>query len=65
MEWHKVEDYPVGSDEYVLISTIVVGQREDLACFVAVLRNGYWYDGLATSPVQSTDRWCHIDLPED
>lgn len=65
MKWHKVEDYQVGSDEYVLISTIVVGQREDLGCFVAVLRNGYWYDGLTTSPVQSTDRWCHIDLPED
>lgn len=65
MKWHKVEDYPVGSDEYVLISTIVVGQREDLGCFVAVLRNGYWYDGLATSPVQPTDRWCHIDLPEN
>lgn len=41
MKWHKVEDYPIGSDEYVLISTIVVGQREDLGCFVAVLRNGY------------------------
>lgn len=66
MEWHKVEDYPVGSDEYVLVSTIVVGQREDLDCFVAMLRNGYWYDEFATiAPVQPTDRWCHIDLPED
>ena len=65
MKWHKVEDYPVGSDEYVLISTIVIGQREDLGCFVAELRNEYWYDGLATSPVHPTDRWCHIDLPED
>lgn len=65
MEWHKVEDYPVESDEYVLISTIVTGQREDLGYFIGVLRNGYWYDGFATSPVQFTDRWCHIDLPED
>ena len=66
MEWHKVEDYPVGSDEYVLVSQIVVGQREDLGCFVAMLRNRYWCDGFTTTaPVQSTDRWCHIDLPKD
>ncbi len=66
MKWHKVEDYPVGLDEYVLVSQVVVGQREDLGCFVAMLRNGYWCDGFATiGPVQPTDCWCHIDLPED
>ena len=29
MEWHKVEDYPVGSDEYVLVSKIICDVRKD------------------------------------
>lgn len=37
MEWHKVEDYPVGSDEFVLVSQIVVGQRYKAFCFVGKL----------------------------
>lgn len=66
MEWHKVKDYPVGSDEYVLVSQVVVDQREDLGCFVAMLKNEYWRDGFdIVALVQPTDRWCHIDLPED
>lgn len=66
MEWHKVEDYPVGSEEYVFVSQVVIGRRENLGCFVAMLKNRYWRDGLdIAAPVQSTDRWCYIDLPKD
>ena len=66
MEWHKVEDYPVGSDEYVLVST----GRTRTGCVVAKLSaklsDGYWYDGLGRYfSVSATDRWCHIDLPKD
>lgn len=35
MEWHKVEDYPVGSDEYVLVSLKWNGKRLPADCFVA------------------------------
>ena len=62
MEWHKVEDYPVGSDEYVLVSQT----RICTGCIVAKLIDEYWDDGLGTrTQMFSTDRWCHIDLPED
>jgi len=66
MKWHKVEDYPVGSKEYVLVGQVVVDQRENSDCFVARLKNGCWRDKFDfVYPVQSADRWCHIDLPED
>lgn len=42
MKWHKVEDYPVGSNEYVLVSKIICGVRKDTGCFVAMLKNGRW-----------------------
>ena len=42
MKWHKVEDYPVGSDEYVLVST----SRTRTGCIVAKLVNGPWNDKL-------------------
>lgn len=68
MEWHKVEDYPVGSDEYVLVSTT---NRTRAGCIVAKLVDGFWNDkiwdngfGMHFSALL-TDRWCHIDLPED
>ena len=67
MEWHKVEDYPVGSDEYVLVSK----NRTRAGCVVAKLVSGLlgnmlWDDGLgACISVSLTDRWCHIDLSED
>lgn len=67
MKWYKVEDYPVGSDEYVLVST----NRTRAGCVVAKLISGLgddrlWDDGLGTRILASpTDRWCHIDLPED
>lgn len=62
MKWHKVEDCPVGSDEYVLVSQT----RTCSGCIVAKLINGYLDDGLGTrTQMSSTDRWCHIDLPED
>lgn len=38
MEWHKVEDYPVGSDEYVLVST----NHTRAGCVVAKLVDGPW-----------------------
>lgn len=45
MKWHKVDDYPAGSDEYVFVSQIVVGKRDKEFCFVAMLKNKYWRDG--------------------
>ena len=68
MEWHKVGDYPVGSDEYVLVSQTAGNTRLKVFCFMARMTNGYWYDYCgAVKPVESTDRWCYcyIDLPED
>ena len=62
MKWHKVEDYPVGSDKYVLVST----NRTRAGRVVAKLFGGCWDDGLGMHIVAlSTSRWCHIDLPEN
>lgn len=62
MKWHKIEDYSVGSDEYVLVST----SRTRTGCIVAKLVEGLWDNGLGVHFSASlTDRWCHIDLPED
>lgn len=62
MKWYKVEDYPVGLDEYVLVST----NRTRAGCVVAKLFDGCWDNGLGLRiSALSTDRWCHIDLPED
>lgn len=67
MKWHKVEDYPVGSDEYVLVSQYYQGSRIPYNCFVARLReDGMWALSVDDFIEMSlTDRWCHIDLPED
>lgn len=66
MNWHKVEDYPVGSDEYVLVSMEHSGKRDFIDCFVAKKANDMWHapDGeeYYTSP---TDKWAHIELPDD
>lgn len=62
MKWHKVEDCPVGSDEYMLVST----NRTRTGCIVAKLNDRYWEDGLGVRIRMSlTNRWCYIDLPED
>lgn len=67
MKWHKVEDYPVGSDEYVLVSI----NRTRAGCVVAKLIEGLcgdrlWDNGLGVCFSASlTDCWCHIDLPEN
>lgn len=62
MKWYEVEDYPVGSDEYVLVST----NRTRAGCVVAKLVDGFWDNGLgARISVSLTDRWCHIDLSEE
>lgn len=62
MKWYEVEDYPVGSDEYVLIST----NRTHAGCVVAKLVDGLWDTGLGVRiSVSLTDRWCYIELPED
>lgn len=37
MKWHKVEDYPFGSDEYVLVST---NHTRTTGCIVAKLVEG-------------------------
>ena len=68
MKWHRVEDYPVGSNEYVLVSQIIAGQRDKEFCFAGKLnwRRNWWSNMIDdVSPCSSTDRWCHIDLPED
>ncbi len=67
MKWRKIKDYPVGSDEYVLVST----NRTRAGCIVAKLIDGFWDDRLwddglgVRISASSTDRWCHIDLPND
>lgn len=68
MEWHKIEDYPVGSDEYVLVSQVVAGHRNNRFCFTGKLNlHNWWYNIIngEVNPCSSTDRWCHIDLPND
>lgn len=67
MKWHKVEDYPVGSDEYVLVSKLLHEKRSKRFYFMARLDHDGWWSNMFVPPyrVQSTDRWCHIDLPED
>lgn len=67
MKWHKVEDYPVESDEYVLVSQIVGGVRPKVFCFPARMKtDDYWWDCVGKiKPVEPTDRWCHIELPEE
>ena len=67
MKWHKVEDYPVGSDEYVLVSRKTFDKyRTKFGCFFAKLVNGKWYSADEyKGTVIPTDRWCHIDLPKD
>ena len=63
MKWHKIEDYPVGSNEYVLVST---NRHTRSGCVVAKLVDGIWDNGLGVCISASlTDRWCHIYLPED
>lgn len=65
MDWHKVEEYPVGSDEYVLVSMEYRGKRDWIDCFIAKNVNEMWKspDGeeYYTSP---TDKWAHIELPD-
>lgn len=67
MKWHKVEDYPVGSDECVLVSCKVSNKRNSKWCYVAIMNEyGVWDDGVGNNyPAQFTDRWCYIDLPEE
>ena len=66
MKWHKVEDYPVGSDEYVLVASVFPDAHTTKNCFTAKLKDGFWDDGMGIcTEAQPTDRWCYINLPED
>ena len=65
MEWHKIEDYPVGSDEYVLVSSKWNNKRLLTDCFVAKKQGDYWLVNNEEYYIDSTDRWRYIDLPED
>lgn len=65
MKWHKVEDYPVGSDEYVWVSLEWNGKRLARDCFVAKKQGDYWLANNEEYYIDSTDRWRYIDLPED
>lgn len=62
MKWYEIEDYPIGSDEYVLVST----NRTRAGCVVAKLVDRLWDTGLGVRISASlTDRWCHIELSEE
>lgn len=50
MKWHKVEDYPIGSDEYVLVST----NRTRAGCVVAKLVDGLWMTGFGILGLEYT-----------
>ena len=66
MKWHKVEDYPIGSDEWVLVSRF--HPREPCFCLVAKLKGKkmkIWTDGENYTEADITDRWAYIELPED
>lgn len=54
-------------DEYVLVCQIVAGQRDKELCFVGKLNRRNWWSNMINdvAPCSSTDRWCHIDLPEE
>lgn len=67
MKWHKIEDYPDESDEYVLVSSKWNSTRFVIACFVGKKRGDCWLDDSeeCCAIVRPTDRWCYIDLPED
>lgn len=66
MKWHKVENYPVGSNEYVLVSSEWNNKRFPIDCFVAKKVGDYWVTSDDEYDIDfSTDRWCYIDLPED
>lgn len=66
MELHKVEDYPVGSDKFVLVSRIFFEEREKAGCFVAALNGNYWVSNFNfATKVRDADRWSYITLPED
>lgn len=67
MKWHKVEDYPNGSDKYVLVSLKWDNTRFVIDCFVGKKRGNCWLDDNeeCCAIVGPTDRWCYIDLPED
>ena len=74
MKWYRVEDDPVESDEYVLVSRRYKGQRYADDCFIAFLiaakssaYSSYWMNcnREIIDGALPTDCWCHIDLPED
>lgn len=63
MKWYKVEDYPVGSDEYVLVSPKYSNKRCARDCFLAKKQGKYWLGKTEECYIDTTDRWCHIELP--
>lgn len=67
MEWHKAEDYPVGSDEYVLVSSKWNNKRFVIDCFVAKKHGDCWLSNKNDREyyIDPTDRWCHVNLLED
>ncbi len=71
MKWHKVaHDNLPKEDEFVLVSFLLFGKRMTDACAVATLGENYygdvvWDDGNQYYPIDSTDRWAYIELPEE
>lgn len=66
MKWHKVEDYPVNSNEYVLVSMEYNGKRDFIDCFVAKKVNDMWCAPDSEEYyTNETDKWAHIELPDD
>lgn len=71
MKWHKVTpDNLPKEDEFVLVSFLYHGERTIDACAVARLGENYygdavWDDGNQYYPIDATDHWAYIELPED
>ena len=71
MKWNKLtrRNSPK-EDECVLVSFMCAGKRFPDACCVAILGednegNPVWDTGNQFYPVNNTDRWAYIELPED
>lgn len=71
MKWHKVapDDLPT-EDEFVIVSFLLFGKRMAESCAVARLSENYYGDTVGDDgnqyyPIDASDRWAYIELPED
>ena len=70
-KWNKLcHDCKPEEGKYVLVSFLIGDERLLYNCVVAKLgENEYgdtsWDDGFNFYPIDDTDRWAYIELPED